>query len=75
MWPQNELHSECTRVGISYTQPRYKVFLALKYHQPCTLNELQERLHDQVDRRTVQRIVKLFISKGIALRPEGSSST
>ena len=71
-WPKSQLHVEFTRLRLSYTQPREKVFQALMRHHPCTEQAVIDRLQGIVARRTVQRTTDLFIEHKIAFKPGGN---
>jgi len=54
--------------GYSLTTPRRKVFAALQYDAPLSMQELYTRLKSEVNRTTVYRVIELFEELHIAQR-------
>jgi hypothetical protein len=71
-WPKSQLHVEFTRLHLSYTEPREKVFQGIEELQPCTEQAVISHLMGVVARSTVQRSINLFLEHRIAFRAEGS---
>jgi Fe2+ or Zn2+ uptake regulation protein len=67
----SQLDSQLARLPFSYTKQRNDVFETLKYLQPCSLQDIVRALDRKVARTAVMRAIQIFLSTGLAFRPEG----